>query len=247
MGKLTGKVALVTGASRGIGKAIAIELSKQGASIAINCSKDIEGAEKTLEEIISSGGYGKIYKKDISKSANCKELIQDVIDTFGKIDILVNNAGISKIGLFIDFKDEDIEELIKTNLLSAMYLSKYAIIDMISRGSGNIINISSIWGEVGASCEVSYSASKGGINLFTKSLAKEVASFGIRVNAVAPGVINTEMNSFLDEEEKVSLIDEIPQGRFGECDEIAKAVSFLCDDSCRYLTGQVIRVDGGII
>lgn len=247
MGKLTGKVALVTGASRGIGKAIAIELSKQGASIAINCSKDIEGAEKTLEEIISSGGYGKIYKKDISKSANCKELIQDVIDTFGKIDILVNNAGISKIGLFIDFKDEDIEELIKTNLLSAMYLSKYAIIDMISRGSGNIINISSIWGEVGASCEVSYSASKGGINLFTKSLAKEVASFGIRVNVVAPGVINTEMNSFLDEEEKVSLIDEIPQGRFGECDEIAKAVSFLCDDSCKYLTGQVIRVDGGII
>ncbi len=247
MGKLTGKVILVTGASRGIGRAIAIELSKQGASIAINCSKDVEGAESTLEEVISSGGYGKIYKKDISKAKNCKELIQDVINTFGKIDILVNNAGKSKVGLFMDFEDEDIEELINTNLLGAMYLSKYAIANMISRGNGNIINISSIWGEVGASCEVAYSASKGGINLLTKALAKEVASFGIRVNSIAPGVINTEMNNFLDEDEKSSLIEEIPQGRFGECSEIAKAVAFLCDDSCKYLTGQIIRIDGGII
>ena len=128
-----------------------------------------------------------------------------------------------------------------------MYLSKYVINNMISRGKGNIINISSIWGEVGASCEVVYSTTKGGINLFTKSLAKETAPFGIRVNAVAPGVINTEMNSFLDKEEKQSLIDEIPQSRFGEPEEVAKAVVFLCDDSCRYLTGQIIRVDGGII
>lgn len=247
MEKLTGKVALVTGASRGIGRAIAVELSKQGASIAINCSKDIEGAESTLEEIISGGGYGRIYKKDISKSINCKELIQDIINTFGKIDIVVNNAGISKVGLFMDFEDDDIENLINTNLLGAMYLSKYAIDNMISRGYGNIINISSIWGEVGASCEVVYSASKGGINLFTKALAKEVAPFGIRVNSIAPGVINTEMNSFLGEDEKNSLIEEIPQGRFGDCDEIAKAVAFLCDDNCKYLTGQIIRVDGGII
>ena len=247
MGKLTGKVVLVTGASRGIGRAIALELSKQGASIAINFSKDVEGAESTLEEIISNGGYGKLYKKDISSAINCKELIQDVVSTFGKIDILINNAGISKVGLFMDFEDDSIEKLINTNLLGAMYLSKYAIANMISRGSGNIINISSIWGDVGASCEVVYSASKGGINLFTKALAKEVASFGIRVNAIAPGVINTDMNNFLDEDEKSDLINEIPQGRFGECDEIAKAVSFLCDDSCKYLTGQIIRIDGGII
>lgn len=247
MGKLTGKVVLVTGASRGIGKAIAIELSKQGASIAINCSKDIDGAEKTLEEIMSNGGYGKIFKSDISKAKNCKDLIQEVINTFGRIDILVNNAGRSKIGLIMDFSDEDIEDLINTNLLGAMYLSKYAIANMISRGSGNIINISSIWGEVGASCEVVYSASKGGINQFTKALAKEVAPFGVRVNAVAPGVINTEMNNFLDDNEKNDLIDEIPQGRFGECDEIAKAVAFLCDDDCKYLTGQIIKIDGGLI
>lgn len=247
MGKLTGKVVLVTGASRGIGKAIAIELSKQGASIAINCSKDIEGAEKTLKEIMSNGGYGKIFKSDISKAKNCKDLIQEVINTFGRIDILVNNAGRSKIGLIMDFSDEDIEDLINTNLLGAMYLSKYAIANMISRGSGNIINISSIWGEVGASCEVVYSASKGGINQFTKALAKEVAPFGVRVNAVAPGVINTEMNNFLDDNEKNDLIDEIPQGRFGECYEIAKAVAFLCDDDCKYLTGQIIKIDGGLI
>lgn len=247
MGKLTGKVALVTGASRGIGRAIAIELSKEGATIAINYSKDGEGAEKTLEEVISNGGYAKGYKFDISKASNCKILIEEVINAFGKIDILVNNAGKSKVGLFMDFIEEDIDELVNTNLLGAMYLSKYAISNMASRGYGNIINISSIWGEVGASCEVIYSATKGGINLFTKALAKEVASIGIRVNAVAPGVINTEMNNFLEEDEKLSLIEEIPQGRFGECEEIAKTVTFLCEDSCKYLTGQIIRVDGGII
>lgn len=247
MGKLTGKVALVTGASRGIGRAIAIELSKEGATIAINYSKDEEGAAKTLEEVISNGGYAKGYKFDISKASNCKILIEEVINTFGKIDILVNNAGKSKVGLFMDFIEEDIDELVNTNLLGAMYLSKYVISNMVSRGYGNIINISSIWGEVGASCEVIYSATKGGINLFTKALAKEVASLGIRVNAVAPGVINTEMNNFLEEDEKLSLIEEIPQGRLGECEEIAKTVTFLCEDSCKYLTGQIIRVDGGII
>ena len=128
-----------------------------------------------------------------------------------------------------------------------MYISKYALDNMITRGCGNIINISSIWGEVGASCEVVYSATKGGINLFTKALAKEVAPFGIRVNAIAPGVINTEMNGFLNDDERQELIDEIPQNRFGECSEVANAVSFLCDDNCKYLTGQIIRVDGGII
>ena len=247
MEKLTGKVILVTGASRGIGRAIALELSKQGASIAINCSKDVEGAKKTLDEIISNGGYGKIYIKDISKAINCKELIQDVIKTFGKVDILVNNAGRSKVGLLMDCEDEDIEELINTNLLGAMYLSKYALNHMISKGYGNIINISSIWGETGASCEVVYSTTKGGLNLFTKSLAKEVAPFGIRVNAIAPGVINTEMNSFLSEDEKMKLIEEIPMGRFGNGDEVANTVVFLCQNHISYLTGQIIKIDGGFL
>lgn len=247
MGKLTGKVILVTGASRGIGRAIAKELANEGASIAINYSKDDEGANLTLSEIKELGGYGKLFKKDISDYNNCKELIAEVILAFGKIDILINNAAKSKIGLFMDASTEDIMELINTNLLGAMYLSKLIIPHMISKGTGNIINISSIWGEVGASCEVIYSTTKGGINLFTKALAKEVASFGIRVNAIAPGIINTEMNSFLSDEEKEELIAEIPMDRFGEAEEIAKTALFLCNDECKYLTGQIIRVDGGII
>lgn len=247
MENLQGKVALVTGASRGIGKAIAIELAKEGATVIINYSKDDNGAETTLAEIIALGGYGKTYKCRISDYNMCKEMIDYVIESFGKLDILVNNAGISTIGLFMDSTKEDIDNLMGVNILGAMYLSKHALPHMISKGKGNIINISSIWGDVGASCEVIYSTSKGGINLFTKSLAKEVAPMGIRVNAIAPGVINTEMNSFLCEDERRELEEEIPMGRFGEADEIGKLVTFICNDSCKYLTGQVIKVDGGII
>lgn len=247
MSDLIGKVVLITGSSRGIGSAIAKELAHKGASVIINFSQDNVGAEKTLEEIQLNGGYAKIIKKDISNSVNCKELIEEVISIFGKIDILINNAAKSQVGLFMDFTEEDIEGLINTNLLSAMYLSKYALPYMISKNYGNIINISSIWGEVGASCEVVYSTTKGGLNLFTKSLAKEVAPFNIRVNSIAPGVINTEMNSFLSEEEKQNLIDEIPMNRFGDVSEIAKAVAFLCSDDSKYLTGQIIKIDGAFI
>ena len=247
MENLSGKTILVTGASRGIGRGIAIELAKRGATIAINYSKDDLGAEKTLDIIKSLDGYGKLYKYDISNKDNCKKLIDNVINDLGKIDILINNAGISKIGLFMDTSIEEIEELININMLATMYLSKYVLSHMTSRGKGNIINISSIWGECGASCEVTYSTTKGAINVFTKALAKEVAPFGIRVNAVAPGVIDTEMNSFLDEEEKESLLEEIPASRFGNTEEIGKLVAFLCQDGCDYLTGQVIKVDGALL
>ena len=246
MSDLIGKVALVTGASRGIGKAIAKELARNGASVIINYSKDDEGANYSTD-IEELGGYAKAIKKNIANKDNCQELVKEVIDTFGKIDILINNAAKSEIGLFIDANDDSFESLINTNLLAPMYLSKYALNYMISKGSGNIINISSIWGEAGASCEVIYSTTKGGLNLFTKSLSKEVAPFGIRVNSIAPGVINTEMNSFLSEEEKNQLVDEIPMNRFGDVNEIAKAVIFLCKDDCKYLTGQIIRVDGGFL
>ncbi len=243
---LRGKVILVTGASRGIGRAIAIELASKGAAIAINYSKDDEGAKATLENVIKNGGYGKLFKKDISNYNNCRELIDEVIGTFGKLDVLVNNAGISKFGLLMDMSLEEINDLVNTNLMGAIYLSKLAINNMMRNG-GNIINISSVWGEVGASCEVIYSATKGGLNLFTKALAKEVASFNIRVNSVAPGVINTEMNNVLDSEDKEVLKNEIPMMRFGEAHEVARVVSFLCEDKCKYLTGQIIRIDGGFI
>ena len=243
---LSGKVILVTGASRGLGRAIAIELASKGAAIAINYSKDDEGAKATLENVIKNGGYGKLFKKDISNYNNCRELIDEVIGTFGKLDVLVNNAGISKFGLLMDMSLEEINDLVNTNLMGAIYLSKLAINNMMRNG-GNIINISSVWGEVGASCEVIYSATKGGLNLFTKALAKEVASFNIRVNSVAPGVINTEMNNVLDSEDKEVLKNEIPMMRFGEAHEVARVVSFLCEDKCKYLTGQIIRIDGGFI
>lgn len=247
MNSLTGKVALVTGSSRGIGSAIAKKLALFGASVVINYSKDDVGANNTLAEITKNGGYAKVIKKDISDYNNCIDLINEVMGSFGKIDILVNNAAKSEVGLFMDFKKENINSLININLLAPMYLSQAVLPSMISKGSGNIINISSIWGEVGASCEVVYSTTKGGMNLFTKSLAKETAPFGIRVNAIAPGVIDTEMNNFLSKDEKDSLMDEIPMGRFGKSDEIGDIVVFLCKDESAYLTGQIIKIDGGFL
>lgn len=247
MENLKGKIALVTGATRGIGKAIAIELIKEGATVVLNYSKDDLSAGETLKEIESLGGYAKLYKGDISNYEVCKNMMDFVITTFGKIDILINNAAVSFRGLFMDFSERNINNIFGINVLGAMYLSKEAIPHMLGKGKGNIINISSIWGEAGASCEVLYSSTKGAINLFTKSLAKEMAPMGIRVNAIAPGVIDTEMNSFLSAEEREELEEEIPYGRFGSTSEVAKMVTFLCSDKCEYLTGQVIKIDGGMI
>ena len=246
MGKLTGKVAIVTGASRGIGRGIAIELAKEGAAIVINYSKDDEGAEETLNMLKEIGVSAIKIKKDISIYEETEEIVNEAIKHFGKIDILVNNAGRSVIGLFMDAGKDEIDNLMKSNLLGAMYLTKNVIPHMLSRG-GAILNISSMWGDVGASCEVLYSASKGGINLFTKALAKEMAPSNIRVNAIAPGVINTKMNYFLTDEDKRDLEEEIPMGRFGESEEIGKIAVFLCSDDSSYITGQIIRADGGMI
>ena len=247
MNKLSGKVALITGASKGIGRAIAIEFARQGASVIINYSIDYEGAKETLEEVKKLNGYGIIIKGDISSFEKCNVIVEETLKVMGKIDILINNAGISYIGLFMDATEEEIQKIISTNLLGAMYLTKHVLKDMISRKNGNIINISSMWGEVGASCEVLYSTSKGGLNLFTKALAKEVAPSNIRVNCIAPGVIDTKMNSFLGEEEKKTLEEEIPLGRFGKPSEIGKLAVFLCSDDSSYITGQIIRADGGFI
>lgn len=247
MGKLTGKVALVTGASRGIGRAIAIELAKEGASIVINYSKDDEGAKETLDEIKRVNAYGIMLKQDISSLEGCKLMIDEIISTMGKIDILVNNAGISTIGLFMDAEEDDITRIINTNLMGPVYLTKYALQYMVPRKSGNIINVSSMWGEVGASCEVLYSTTKGGLNLFTKSLAKEMAMSNIRVNGIAPGVIDTKMNQVFSDEDRKSLEEEIPLGRFGTSEEIGKLAVFLASEDSSYITGQIIRADGGFI
>lgn len=246
MSNLQGKVALVTGASRGIGRGIALELAKDGAFVIINYVKNEEKANEVLEEIKDLGGYAKTLKGDVSTYESAKELADGAIKLFGKIDILVNNAGVSKIGLFMDFTKDDIEALMGTNLLGPMFLTKHLLPSMLSNG-GNIINISSIWGQMGASCETVYSASKGGLNQFTRSLAKELAMCGIRVNGIAPGVIDTEMNNTFSEEERQGLIDEIPMGRFGLAQEIGRTVVFLCDERCRYMTGEILKIDGGYI
>ena len=247
MNKLSGKIALITGASKGIGRGIAIEFAKQGASVVINYSTDEKSAKETLDEVKKLNGYGMIIKGDISSFENCKIIVEETLKVMGKIDILVNNAGISQIGLFMDAIENEIDKIISTNLLGAMYLTNQVLKDMILRKSGNIINISSMWGDVGASCEVLYSAAKGGLNSFTKALAKEMAPSNIRVNAISPGVINTKMNSFLGEEEKKSLEEEIPLGRFGGPNEIAEIAVFLSSEASSYITGQIIRADGGYI
>lgn len=246
MNKLFGKVAIVTGASRGIGRAIALELGKEGASVVVNYSKDTAGAEETIEELKAIGVAAISIKADISVYEDAKKIVEKTIEHFGKIDLLVNNAAKSTIELFLDANKESIDSLINTNLVGPMYLTREALPHMLSKG-GSIVNISSMWGEVGASCEVLYSTSKGGINLFTKALAKEMAPSGIRVNAIAPGVIDTTMNSFLSVDERKDLEEEIPMGRFGLPEEIAKIVVFLCSDESAYMTGQILRVDGGYL
>lgn len=247
MVSLQGKIALVTGGTRGIGKAIALELIKEGATVIINYSKNDISAEETYKEVQELGGYAKLYKGDISNYDFCKEMIDYIIKTFGKIDILINNAAVSFRGLFMDFSSRNIENIFGINVFGAMYLSKEVIPHMINKGSGNIINISSIWGESGASCEVLYSSTKGAINLFTKSLAKELAPMGIRVNGIAPGVIDTEMNSFLSPEEREELENEIPVGRFGDPKEVAELVLFLCSEKCTYINGQILKIDGAML
>lgn len=246
MSKLLGKVAIITGASRGIGRAIAIELGKEGASVVINYSKDEEGAKETLEALRELGVVAYAIKRDVSSFEGAEEIINKTLEHFGKVDIVVNNAARSTLGLFMDATREDIEGLISTNLLGAMYITKLAIPHMLGKG-GAVLNISSMWGEVGASCEVLYSTSKGGLNLFTKALAKEMAPSNVRVNAIAPGVIDTKMNSFLSQEEREELENEIPVGRFGLPEEIGKTAVFLCSDDSSYITGQILRVDGGYI
>lgn len=244
---LSGKIALVTGSSRGIGRSIAVELSKHGAIVVINYKDDKAGAEETLREVKESGGNGAAFRCDISVNTEVKDMIEDIISKFGKIDILVNNSGISKIGLFIDMTEKDYDEIMNVNFKGVYNCTSYAVKDMIKRKSGAVINISSIWGNVGASCEVLYSSTKGAINSFTKALGKELAPSGIRVNAISPGVIDTKMNKVFSDEEREELKNEIPMMRFGKTEEIAKAAAFLASSEASYITSQVLTVDGGML
>ena len=235
------KTAVITGSSRGIGKAIAEEFAKNGYHVILNASKSADELNEAYEEFLSKGYSCEAVLADVSDYEECKKLF------IKAPDVLVNNAGISHIGLFTDMTPESWKHLIDVNLMSASNCSHIALKTMIRNHCGNIINISSIWGERGASCEVVYSASKGGINSFTKALAKEVGLSGIRVNAISCGVIDTKMDACFDEEEKAALCDEISLARFGKAEEIAKLAYFLAeDDKSGYINGQIITADGGM-
>ena len=239
------KTVLVTGASRGIGKAIAHKFAKEGYSVIINCSKSADALYNLKQELETSYQTSVLASiGDIGDFSYVKELFLEIEKEFGGVDVLVNNAGISYIGLLSDMEVDEWQSIIDTNLSSAFYTSKLALPYMLSKKCGKIINISSVWGNVGASCEVAYSASKGGLNTFTKALAKELAPSNIQVNAIACGCIDTAMNQCFSAEERLALEEEIPAGRFGTPEEVASLTYTLATD-CNYMTGQVITLDGG--
>lgn len=240
------KTVLVTGASRGIGKAAATKFAKKGYNVIINCVHNEERLLQTKREIESYQVSCLSYMGDMGDMKQCEELFRQIRKQYGSIDILVNNAGISYIGLLQDMTSESWDRVLRTNLTSVFNCCRLAIPGMVEKKQGKIINISSVWGIAGASCEVAYSATKGGINAFTKSLAKELAPSNIQVNAIACGAIDTEMNQFLDDNELISLVEEIPTGRLGTAEEVADLIFHLGYKNS-YLTGQVIGLDGGWI
>lgn len=236
----TNKIAIVTGGTRGIGKAIVYELVKKGIKVLVNYKKSDDIANKMREEL---GDMIRTYKADISKREDVKQLVEYAIKEFGNIDILVNNAGISQEKLFTDISDTDWNTMIQTNLTSCFYTIQEVLPTMINNKNGDIINISSIWGQTGASCEVHYSVAKAGLNGLTKALAKELGPSNIRVNAIAPGIIATDMTSDYSEEEWENIRKQIPLEKIGEAKNIAKCVGWIVDDN--YTTGQIIGINGG--
>lgn len=239
----TQKIAIVTGASRGIGREVAKELAESGITVIANYNKSEEEAKKLQQELEKKNFKLEIFKADVSKREDVKKLVEYTIEKYGKIDILINNAGISEYKLFTDETDEDWDKLINTNLYSAFAMSQEVIPNMVHNKKGCIINISSIWGIVGGSLEVLYSISKAGLDGMTKALAKELGPSNIRVNSIAPGMINTKMNSKFTEKEIEEIKEEIPLERLGDPQDIAKCIKWLIDDN--YTTGQVISINGG--
>ena len=232
------KVVIVTGASRGIGNSIAKLLAKDDYQVIANYNKSEVEAKKLKEE------FGvDIFQADVSKREEVKALINYTINKYNKIDCIINNAGIDQVKMFVDITDKDWEYMIQNNLNSVFYMCQETIPYMVNRKEGSIINISSIWGQIGASCESHYAATKAAIDAITKSLAKELGDSNIRVNSIAPGIIDTEMNNNLSEKEKDDIIKEIPLRKIGKKEDIAKCVKWLLEDE--YMTGQVININGG--
>lgn len=241
------KTVLVTGASRGIGRAIALTFAKNGYHVFLNCNHSITELEKVRAEIEAIPGAScDMAIGDVGNSESVGKMFKRIYASCDALDVLVNNAGIAHIGLLSEMSDKEWNRIIQTNLSSVFYCCRAAVPEMVSKKSGKIINISSMWGTSGASCEAAYSAAKSGVHGLTKALAKELAPSNIQVNAIACGVIDTAMNEGLSPEERLSLEIDIPAGRFGEAQEVADMVLHLADTPA-YLTGQVIGFDGGFI
>lgn len=240
------KSVLITGASRGIGKACALAFGKLGYHVFINSHSSIETLREVYSQIEAEGGTCTCVPGDVSRPDDVACIFQKIREMSNGLDVLVNNAGTAYIGLLTDMTDSDWERILGTNLSSVFYCSRAAIPYMVSQKSGKIINISSMWGTCGASCEAAYSASKSGVNGLTRALAKELAPSNIQVNAIACGVIDTVMNAQLSDEEREMLMEEVPAGRFGTPNEVADLVTDLAEHH-NYLTGQIIGLDGGFI
>nr|MBO2506476.1 beta-ketoacyl-ACP reductase [Bacilli bacterium] len=246
MGKLEGKTAVVTGASRGIGRAIALELAKEGVNVVVNYSGSKEKAEEVVEEILKMGQKAIAVQANVADNESVQNLMKTALDEFGSIDILVNNAGITRDNLLMRMKEDEWDDVIETNLKGVFLCTKAVTRQMMKQRSGRIINIASVVGVTGNAGQANYTAAKAGVIGLTKTTARELASRNILVNAVAPGFITTEMTDALPEDVKNTMLTQIPLGKFGQPEHVAKAVVFLASEDAEYITGQVLHVDGGI-
>lgn len=243
---LKNKIALITGAGRGIGRAIAIALAKEGAEVVINYNGSEERAKEVKQTIEENGGKASIYKCNVSDFATCEAMIKDIVKEYGHLDILVNNAGITKDGLIMKMKEEDFDSVLNVNLKGTFNTIRHSARQMLKQRSGKIINISSVSGILGNVGQANYAASKAGVIGLTKTMARELGSRGITVNAIAPGFVDTEMTEVLSEEIRENACKQIILERFGKPEDIANTAVFLASDKADYITGQVISVDGGM-